>query len=143
VKFALVLVLLLAASATETDVHTDAPWEPSPGRRIIVPGNVETYGRSSLLGSVLELSLTAYRFALADQQGDICAFYPSCSEYAEQALDSCGTITGLLMIADRLERCNWTAFNYAPRYYVLRIMDGRMVLRDPVRCGSRKRETEP
>jgi putative component of membrane protein insertase Oxa1/YidC/SpoIIIJ protein YidD len=140
VKVALLLGLLLVLTGTGVALPVEVPWEPSPAERAIVPQEVETYGESSLLGSIVELSLAAYKYTLADQQGDICAFYPSCSEYAEQALDSCGLVLGLLMIADRLERCNWTSMNYAPRYYTPATIVGKVVLRDPVRRNCLKRE---
>jgi len=38
-----------------------------------------------------------------------CRFYPSCSEYAKQAVDRYGVITGLSMGVKRVLRCNpWT-----------------------------------
>jgi len=38
-----------------------------------------------------------------------CRFYPSCSEYAKQAVDRYGVVRGLWMGIKRVGRCNpWT-----------------------------------
>jgi putative component of membrane protein insertase Oxa1/YidC/SpoIIIJ protein YidD len=136
----LLLAILLLVTAPGDGVPEEAPWEPSPARTWIQAPEVQTPGESSVVGSVIDLTLSVYRFALSEQQGDICVFYPSCSQYAEQAVDSCGVVLGILLIADRLERCNWTAWNYSSRYYPVISKDGRMLLSDPVRANLCGRE---
>jgi|GEM_PF-601685 len=141
-KIVLLIAFALSGTGPVTAGTAGAPWEPLPVSRRVQPMEEDVPGESSLFGSVVEIALIAYRFSLSDQQGEICAFFPSCSEYADQALDSCGVVLGLLMIADRLERCNWTAGSYAPRYYKPATLDGKMVLRDPVKSSGQKMEDE-
>ena len=139
-KTALLLVLLILGTGGGEGAPVEPPWEPTPVRTRIAPEEVEPTGESGVVGSVVELSLSIYRFLLSDQQGDVCVFSPSCSHYAEQAIDSCGPLLGVLMFADRLQRCNWTAWNYATRYYPVVNENGRMALKDPVRADSERRE---
>ena len=49
-----------------------------------------------------------YQRFISSQKPHICVFYPSCSEYAKLALEEHGVTRGLLMIADRILRCNST-----------------------------------
>jgi putative component of membrane protein insertase Oxa1/YidC/SpoIIIJ protein YidD len=136
----LLLALLLFGIAPGEGAPEEGPWEPSPARTWIAAPEVQTPGESSVVGSVIDLTLAVYRFVLSEQQGDICVFSPSCSHYAEQAVDSCGVVLGGLLIADRLERCNWTAWNYSSRYYPVVSRNGRMLLSDPVRANICGRE---
>ncbi|MFL2983704.1 MAG: membrane protein insertion efficiency factor YidD [Candidatus Neomarinimicrobiota bacterium] len=41
-----------------------------------------------------------------------CQFYPSCSNYGAQAINSHGIIIGGIMTSDRIIRCNPFAYNY-------------------------------
>jgi len=44
-----------------------------------------------------------------------CRFYPTCSEYALQAIANCGLVRGVLLAAWRLLRCNpFSAGGYDP-----------------------------
>jgi putative membrane protein insertion efficiency factor len=44
-----------------------------------------------------------------------CRYYPSCSEYAAQALAACGLLRGSLLAAWRILRCNpFTRGGYDP-----------------------------
>ncbi len=130
------LVVVMSSAGLKTGVGYKEPWEPSPAISVIASSDTIVPDETGVVGAIVRLSLAGYRFFLSEQQEDVCAFKPSCSEYALQAMDSCGTIVGLLMTADRLERCNWTALNYAPRYYAIDFTNGRAVLFDPVGPNS-------
>lgn len=53
--------------------------------------------------------LRAYQLLISPLYGPTCRYYPSCSNYAVQALRIHGPIRGLWLIAWRLARCNpWT-----------------------------------
>lgn len=41
-----------------------------------------------------------------------CQFYPSCSNYAAQSISEKGIFTGTIMAADRIVRCNPSAYHY-------------------------------
>ncbi len=47
-----------------------------------------------------------YRTAIAPAIGPVCRFYPSCSHYAQEAVDTWGLGRGLLLTGKRLLRCH-------------------------------------
>lgn len=55
---------------------------------------------------LLRALLRAYKLTLSPFLGQRCRFYPSCSEYAVEAIESCGLIRGGFLAAYRLLRCN-------------------------------------
>lgn len=70
-----------------------------------------------------------YQWSLSPLQGPVCNFYPSCSNFAEQAIERYGLLKGVLMASDRLQRCNPFAWGYLGRYYE-EVRDDRVY--DPV-----------
>ncbi len=52
------------------------------------------------------LPLRAYQALLSPALGQRCKYYPSCSEYAVQAIMRFGILRGLVLAAWRLLRCN-------------------------------------
>jgi putative component of membrane protein insertase Oxa1/YidC/SpoIIIJ protein YidD len=57
-----------------------------------------------------------------------CPMYPSCSEYARQAMAKHGSVRGWLMATDRLMRCGRDEIRMAPKVRV----DGKVKFYDPV-----------
>ena len=51
-------------------------------------------------------SLRAYRWAISPLFPPACRYVPTCSEYAEEAVERYGAIRGSLMAAARLLRCH-------------------------------------
>jgi putative component of membrane protein insertase Oxa1/YidC/SpoIIIJ protein YidD len=47
-----------------------------------------------------------YKNFISSQDGNICTFYPSCSEYGLQSIKKKGIVVGLISGFDRLSRCN-------------------------------------
>ena len=59
--------------------------------------------------------IRAYQLLLSPMVGGRCKYYPSCSEYAAQAIERFGILRGLVLAAWRLLRCNpWSRGGYDP-----------------------------
>jgi len=54
----------------------------------------------------LILLLQAYRVAISPLLGQRCRFYPSCSEYAIEAIERHGSLRGSWLTLRRLSRCH-------------------------------------
>jgi putative membrane protein insertion efficiency factor len=64
---------------------------------------------------LLLAALTAYRYLLRPLLGANCRFYPSCSDYASEAIERHGALRGLLLALRRLGRCHpWHPGGYDP-----------------------------
>lgn len=65
--------------------------------------------------SALKLLIRCYRLVISPMLGPTCRFYPSCSAYAEEALDQHGAIRGSYLTVRRLLRCHpWHPGGYDP-----------------------------
>jgi hypothetical protein len=51
-------------------------------------------------------SIRLYQYTLSPLLGSSCRFYPSCSEYAYQAIMRHGPLRGLLLALKRILRCH-------------------------------------
>jgi putative membrane protein insertion efficiency factor len=56
--------------------------------------------------SLLLLLLRGYKFGISPLLGNNCRFYPSCSEYAAQAIQLHGAAKGSLLAGKRLCKCH-------------------------------------
>lgn len=54
----------------------------------------------------LILLLRGYQYLISPMLGQNCRFYPSCSEYAKQAIQEYGAAKGCLMAGKRLCKCH-------------------------------------
>jgi putative membrane protein insertion efficiency factor len=64
---------------------------------------------------ILIALITAYRYALSPLLGRSCRFFPSCSEYAMEALERHGALRGSWLAARRVARCHpWHPGGYDP-----------------------------
>jgi hypothetical protein len=59
-----------------------------------------------LLRWVAVLPIRVYQLLLSPVVGERCRYYPSCSEYAAQAISGYGILRGLVLAGWRLLRCN-------------------------------------
>lgn len=50
--------------------------------------------------------LRFYRYAISPMLGRSCRFYPTCSEYAIEAVERHGALHGGLLAAKRVGRCH-------------------------------------
>jgi putative membrane protein insertion efficiency factor len=61
------------------------------------------------------LPLRAYQRLISPALGARCKYYPSCSEYAAQAIERFGILRGLVLAGWRLLRCNpWSHGGFDP-----------------------------
>jgi len=64
---------------------------------------------------LLVLPIRAHQRLVSPLLGARCRYYPSCSEYAAQALERFGILRGLVLAGWRLLRCNpWSRGGYDP-----------------------------
>jgi putative membrane protein insertion efficiency factor len=64
---------------------------------------------------VLIVLVAAYRYALSPMLGRSCRFHPSCSEYAQEALERHGALRGVWLALRRIGRCHpWHRGGYDP-----------------------------
>ena len=67
------------------------------------------------LRRLVVLPIRAYQLLLSPLTGDRCKYYPSCSEYAAQAIRRFGILKGLVLAGWRLLRCNpWSHGGFDP-----------------------------
>ncbi len=56
-----------------------------------------------------------YRFAISPMLGQRCRFFPSCSEYAAEAVEKYGAFKGFRLGLARLSRCHpWNPGGFDP-----------------------------
>ena len=64
---------------------------------------------------VLKATLRGYRYFVSPLLGSNCRFYPSCSCYAEEAIEQHGAVRGVYLTIRRLLRCHpWHPGGYDP-----------------------------
>ena len=69
----------------------------------------------TVLRRVAILPIRAYQLLLSPMVGQRCKYYPSCSEYAAQAIQRYGILRGLVLAGWRLLRCNpWSRGGFDP-----------------------------
>jgi uncharacterized protein len=65
--------------------------------------------------ALLRLLVCAYRWCISPLFPPSCRFHPSCSQYAEEALERHGALRGSWLTAHRLCRCGpWSGGGYDP-----------------------------
>jgi uncharacterized protein len=65
--------------------------------------------------AVLIAFLKTYRRVVSPLYGDVCRYYPSCSAYALEAVETHGAIRGSWLAARRVGRCHpWAAGGVDP-----------------------------
>ncbi len=69
----------------------------------------------SALRSLAILPIRLYQRLISPMLGEHCKYYPSCSEYAAQAIRDYGILRGLILAVWRLLRCNpWSDGGFDP-----------------------------
>jgi putative membrane protein insertion efficiency factor len=73
------------------------------------------WGQTNEVKLAFTALIALYQQLLSTQDGARCSFSLSCSQYAKLAIERYGPIRGLLMAADRLQRCHGMGGFYYPR----------------------------
>ena len=69
----------------------------------------------TIVRRIAVLPIRVYQQVLSPAFGQRCRYYPSCSEYAAQAIQRYGILRGLVLAGWRLLRCNpWSAGGLDP-----------------------------
>lgn len=72
-------------------------------------------GPSRVLRWLVVLPIRLYQWLLSPMVGQRCKYYPSCSEYAVQAVQRFGILRGVVLAGWRLLRCNpWSHGGFDP-----------------------------
>jgi len=67
------------------------------------------------MAKFLRALIAAYRYTLSPLLGRSCRFFPSCSEYAMEALERHGALRGSWLALRRVARCHpWHPGGYDP-----------------------------
>ena len=56
--------------------------------------------------SVLLAGVRGYQYLVSPMLGNNCRFYPSCSDYAREAVERHGALAGAWLAAKRIARCH-------------------------------------
>ena len=68
-----------------------------------------------MISQTLRGAVRAYRWFVSPVLPPACRFFPSCSEYAEQAIERHGAMRGSWLAARRVCRCGpWRPGGYDP-----------------------------
>jgi hypothetical protein len=69
----------------------------------------------SVVRAVAILPIRIYQRVISPMVGPHCKYYPSCSEYAAQAIRDYGILRGLILAGWRVLRCNpWSRGGFDP-----------------------------
>ncbi len=69
----------------------------------------------TVLRTLAVLPIRLYQRLISPALGSRCKYYPSCSEYAAQAISRFGILRGLVLAGWRLLRCNpWSHGGFDP-----------------------------
>ena len=68
-----------------------------------------------MLKKILIFPVKLYKKYISPHLGDHCRYWPTCSEYMMQAIETHGAAKGLLLGSWRILRCNpWSKGGYDP-----------------------------
>ncbi|MFH1860191.1 MAG: membrane protein insertion efficiency factor YidD [bacterium] len=103
-----VLCYSMIVFAESPDIQTD--WQPWDIKITPISQKQKALKYPTLFIIVKALPLGAiiiYQRIISPQQGGVCNFTPSCSQFSLQAIKKYGISKGILMTSDRLQRCHY------------------------------------
>jgi uncharacterized protein len=116
----LIVVFLLAALGACADDRDSLrfilKFNPVPGREA-----APRVAPESFLNQTSELKMAGaalvrfYQVFISPQDIPSCPFDPTCSEYGKQAIEKYGLLAGVILAADRYQRCNGLSSRFYPR----------------------------
>ena len=88
----------------------------APGDAPVTREEIEALlARADAMTRVLVALVAAYRYAVSPMLGRSCRFHPSCSEYAQEAIERHGALRGVWLALKRIGRCHpWHHGGYDP-----------------------------
>lgn len=95
-------LLLLILSSVIYSQSDWIKWEKTESHYRI-KNHIETIYKNSK-ADLLTYAKKIYNFLISDLDGENCSFYPSCSEFFIEAVNSSNFLKGTLMFADRFIR---------------------------------------
>ncbi len=101
----------LREAGTGTEAHFLGAGREQPSLKADKRSSFRT---SSEFELALVSVLRVYQLFISSQDQPSCAFTPSCSQYAKEAVAKHGSLLGMIMAADRLQRCHGMGAGYYP-----------------------------
>jgi len=129
VKFLLVLFLFCSASLAQIDSDLDFIINHNSLKQIQSENKVyHLFTETSEIKIFCMGMIRFYQKFISSQQNGrkVCVFTPSCSHFGLSAIMKYGTVFGVLMTSDRLQRCN----GLSEKFYQTNHSTGK--LSDPV-----------
>ncbi len=106
--------LLLIRDEAQTD-HTGHTGHTRSSPGLMGRNTLEKYNPASLL---LAGTLTMYQRVISPQLSNRCVYHPSCSVFAGEIMRESGMVTGVMLTADRISRCNRLAATDVPPHRI-------------------------
>lgn len=104
-----------SAPLSDDGTNGDAPDGPRADVDAAVPGKKADGKRPGIFARLLLFLLTVYKRLISPMLPPACRFYPTCSEYAMEAVRRHGAIRGGAYAARRLCRCHpWNPGGHDP-----------------------------
>lgn len=114
-KVILSVLIWLAAAAPAQAADGFSPWDFSrPAASSVSKNHAGTTDPASPPARALEGAFRLFRDYVSAVDGDRCSMYPTCSQYAVEAVRKHGFFAGWLMAADRLIH-EWDESGLAPQ----------------------------
>lgn len=104
-RFALWVVTVWCTLGMAISVNAAEAGMKGPHARSQRPATTEEV-RTSSVELVFFQAIRSYQRWISPIGGERCGFRPSCSAYGYGAIAEQGPVTGIMMTADRLTRCN-------------------------------------
>ncbi len=109
-----------------------------------VPGYHHPHANFDIFGDsgvkiLLVGAIRFYQLFISSQDMPVCNFVPSCSQFGMEAIRELGVVYGILLTADRLQRCNsMSTSRYDTDYKSGKLVDPVRLYREMLREGRKE-----